>query len=229
MINPLKELNYNEAALLAALPKAPSKYNPYRNIELAKFRRDLVLNNLLDNGFISSNEYKELITQKIKLKKTKKFFLEDSQYYIEDVRKNVIDLLTYEKVYKQGFNINTPIDLELQKIATVSLRKGLMEYDKRKGWRGPIANKEYYKDWYKDLKDNELEKSINWSIAIIKKLNQFSAEIETKDKFQGIIEYKDITWTKKFNELLKTGDVIYVEKLQIILLVLSKFKNKWRE
>ena len=82
----------------------------------------------------------------------------------------MIDLLTYEKVYKQGFNINTPIDLELQKIATVSLRKGLMEYDKRKGWRGPIANKEYYKDWYKDLKDNELEKSINWSYCYYKKI-----------------------------------------------------------
>ncbi len=210
----IKELNYNEAALLAALPKAPSKYNPYRNIELAKFRRDLVLNNLLDNGFISSNDYKELIFQKIKLKKTKKVFLEDSQYYIEDVRKNVIDLLTYEKVYKQGFNINTPIDLELQKIATVSLRKGLMEYDKRKGWRGPILNKEYHKEWYKDLKDYELEKSINWTIVIIKKLNQFSAEIETKDKFKGIIEYKDITWTKKeIDELFKVGDIVYVKKI----------------
>ena len=123
------------------MPKAPSKYNPYRNIELAKFRRDLVLKNLLDNNFITTKKYQELKKQKIKLKKTKKIFLEDAQYYIEDVRKNIIDLLTYEKVYKQGFNINTPIDLELQKIATVSLRKGLISYDKRKGWRGPIENK----------------------------------------------------------------------------------------
>jgi penicillin-binding protein 1A len=53
LINLLKNLNYEEAALLAALPKAPSKYNPYRNIELAKFRRNLVLKNLLDNNFIN--------------------------------------------------------------------------------------------------------------------------------------------------------------------------------
>ena len=128
----------NEAALLAALPKAPSKYNPYKNIELAKFRRDLVLKNLLDNNFIDNKEYEILKNKEIKLKKTKKSFLEDAQYYIEDVRKNIIEKLTYEKVYKQGFNINTPINLELQKIATESLRNGLIAYDKRKGWHGVL-------------------------------------------------------------------------------------------
>ena len=111
----IKELNYEEAALLAALPKAPSKYNPYRNIKLAKFRRDLVLKNLFENNFISSQEYNEFKKKKIILKKKKKIFLEDSQYYIEDVRKNIIELLSYEKVYNQGFNINTPINLDLQK------------------------------------------------------------------------------------------------------------------
>ena len=94
----IKELNYAEAALLAALPKAPSKYNPYRNMKIAKFRRDLVLKNLLDNNFLNSKEYQKIKNQPIKLKKNKKIFLENSQYYIEDVRKNIIDLLTYEKV-----------------------------------------------------------------------------------------------------------------------------------
>ncbi len=210
----IKELDYKEAALLAALPKAPSKYNPYRNIELAKFRRDLVLKNLNDNNFINDEEYKKYKSQNINLKKTQKIFLEDAQYYIEDVRKNVINKLSYEKVYKQGFNINTPIDLDLQKIATQSLRKGLVKYDKRKGWRGPILNKSYTKDWFKDLRTHELEKSINWKLAIVKKINQFSADIELDDKSKGLIKYNDITWTKKeFDELLKVGDVIYVEEI----------------
>ncbi len=210
----IKELTYDEAALLAALPKAPSKYNPYRDIKLAKFRRDLVLKNLLDNEFIDEEKYKILKAKRIELKKTKKIFLEDSQYYIEDVRKNIIEELTYEKVYNQGFNINTPINLELQKIATKSLRKGLIEYDKRKGWHGVLINKDYDSNWTKGLEKFYLENSIGWDIAIIKKVNQFSAEIETQKKLTGIIEYKDISWTKKeFNELLKTGDVIYVEKI----------------
>ena len=161
----IKELNYEEAALLAALPKAPSKYNPYRNIELAKFRRNLVLKNLFENSFISSQEYDELKKKKIILKKKKKVFLEDSQYYIEDVRKNIIEILSYEKVYNQGFNINTPINLELQKIATDSLRDGLVAYDKRKGWRGPLTNKTNIKNWSDNLEKYNLESSIDFWIA----------------------------------------------------------------
>ena len=70
----IKELNYQEAALLAALPKAPrSKYNPYRNIELAKFRRNLVLKNLLDNNFINDVTYENLKQKEINLKKNKGF------------------------------------------------------------------------------------------------------------------------------------------------------------
>ena len=210
----IKELNYEEAALLAALPKAPSKYNPYQNIELAKFRRDLVLKNLLENNFINNKEYEFLKNKKIKLKKTKKVFLENAQYYIEDVRKNIIEKLTYEKVYKQGFNINTPINLELQQIATESLRNGLIAYDKRKGWHGVLENKKY-KDWTKNLDEYELEKSINWNLAIIKKVEQFSTEIETIEKLTGVIDYSDISWTKKeFNELVKPGDIVYVEKIK---------------
>ena len=210
----IKELNYAEAALLAALPKAPSKYNPHKNLKLAKFRRDLVLKNLLDNEFIDNKKYINLKNQKINLKKNKKVFLEDAQYYIEDVRKSIINKLSYEKVYKQGFNINTPIDLELQNIATKSLREGLILYDKRKGWRGPLSNKTYKKKWYQNLEKFELEKSINWELAIVKKINQFSANIETKREFNGIIEYKNISWTKReFQELFSVGDIIYVKKI----------------
>ena len=210
----IKELDYIEAAMLAALPKAPSKYNPYRNPDLAKFRRNLVLKNLLENNFINLSQYENLRLKKIQLKKAKKVFLEDAQYYIEDVRKNVIEKLSYEKVYKQGFNINTPINLELQKIATKSLRDGLIEYDKRKGWRGPIKNKKLTNDWFENLDKYEIEKSINWKIAIVKKINKFSAEIETKEKLEGIIRYQDISWTKKeFHNLLEVGDIIYVKKI----------------
>ena len=210
----IQEIDYAQAALLAALPKAPSKYNPYRNIELAKFRRDLVLKNLLDNNFLDLKTYENLKTRKIELKKIKKVFLEDAQYFIEDVRKDIIDKFSYKRVYNQGLNINTSINLELQTIATESLRKGLISYDKRKGWRGPLENKIYSREWFKNLGKYELEKSIKWNIAIIKNINQFSAEIETKNNIEGIIEYKDISWTKKeFTDLLKVGDVVYVKNI----------------
>ena len=112
---PISKLNYEESALLAALPKAPSKYNPYKNIKLAKFRRNLVIKNLFENSYINEKKY-----------------LEDARYYVEDVRKYLIDQYGFDKIYKKGFTIKTPINLDLQTIATISLREGLEKYDRRK-------------------------------------------------------------------------------------------------
>ncbi len=212
----IKELNYSEAALLAALPKAPSKYNPYRNIDLAKFRRDLVLKNLLENNIFDLKKYEQLKNEPIVLKKNKKIFLEDSQYYIEDVRKNIIEKLTYEKVYKQGYNINTPINLKLQKIATETLRQGLISYDRRKGWRGAIDNFSLKSNWYEKVNEkNKLEATIGWELAIVKEIDKFKIKIATEKKIDGVIRYRDASWVKKdFKEILKPGDVIYVKKLK---------------
>ena len=210
----ISELNYEEAALLAALPKAPSRYNPYKDIVLAKFRRNLVLKNLYENKYIKKIEYEKLVNKKINLKKRKKTFTEDTSYYVEDIRKDVINQLGYDKVYKQGLNISTPINLSLQKIAIESLREGLIDYDKRKGWRGSLLKGVKLNNWKDKLEDFKLEKSINWNLAIVKKINKFSAEIEIENGLNGIIKYENISWIKKeFNEILKVGDVIYVENI----------------
>ena len=210
----ISELDYNEAALLAALPKAPSKYNPFKNIELAKFRRDLVLKNLFENDYIDEIQYKNFIGKKILLKKRKKTFTEDTSYYVEDIRKNVVDQFGFEKVYKQGLNISTPIDLNLQKIAIRSLREGLISYDKRKGWRGPLLRNQKIDDWKNKLDKFRLEKSINWELAIIKKIDKFFLGIETEYESTGVIKYENISWIKKeFDEILKIGDIIYVERI----------------
>ena len=211
----ISELKYDEAALLAALPKAPSRYNPYKNMKLAKFRRDLVLKNLYENNYINKIQYKEFVNKKIILKKRKKTFTEDTSYYVEDIRKNVVNQFGFNKVYKQGLNISTPINLGLQKIAIKSLRAGLISYDKRKGWRGPLLRKKNKANWKDKLDKFKLEKSINWNLAIIKKIDKFSIVIETENKVSGIIKYENISWIKKeFNEIFKIGDVIYVENLK---------------
>ena len=208
------ELNYDETALLAALPKAPSRYNPYKDIILAKFRRDLVLKNLYDNNYLNKTEYQKFVNKKIILKKRKKTFTEDTSYYVEDIRKDVVDQLGFNKVYKQGLNISTPINLSLQKIAIESLRKGLISYDRRKGWRGPLLQEKNLDNWKNKIDKFKLEKSINWNLAIVKKINKFSIEIETENELNGIIKYDNISWIKKeFSEILKIGDVIYVENL----------------
>ena len=161
------------------LPKAPSRYNPFKNKELAKFRRNLVIKNLFDNSYIDKDSYNKLVSKDIILNKRKKIYLEDANYYVEDVRKSLVNKFGFDKVYKQGFTIKTPLDLNLQAVASESLRQGLISYDKRKGWRGPLKNTSYIQNWDKDLKKHELEKNINWELAIVKKINKFSVDIQT--------------------------------------------------
>ncbi len=212
---PINELNYPEAALLAALPKAPSRYNPYKNNELAKFRRNLVLKNLFDNNHLTKQQLKNFSEEKIILKKRKSVYLENSNYYVEDIRKLIVDKYGFDKVYKQGFTINTPLNLKLQEQATKSLREGLINFDKKKGWRGSLLNRKNYSDWKKNLKDYKLENSIGWKLSIVKKVNRFSAEIEIIDGSKGIIEFSSIDWTKKqFEEIVEIGDIVYVEKIK---------------
>ena len=209
---PITELNYVEASMLAALPKAPSKYNPFKNKELAKFRRNLVLKNLFENNFITEVEYNSFVKEPIELKKRKKIYLEDARYYVEDIRKYVVKKFGYEKVYKDGLNIKTPLNLDIQSISTLALREGLLGYDRRKGWRGPLINKKYSKNWFKGLDKFRLEKSINWKLGIVKKVNDEKIEIETKNNEKGFIRKKDINWIRKSNTYLSTGDIVYVKK-----------------
>ncbi len=222
---PISELNYSESALLAALPKAPSKYNPYKNKKLATYRRNLVIKNLYDNSYISKDSYENLIESEINLKKRKRIFLEDTRYFVEDIRKRIIKEYGYDKVHKQGFNIKTPINLELQNFAASSLRKGLLDYDKRKGWRGPLDNRTN-KDWNKNLDKFDLEKTIGWQIAIVKRIDKFETVIQTSKKENGIINYEDINWTRKnFSQIFKVNDLIYVEKISDGIFSLRQLPN----
>ena len=110
----IKNLDYSEAALLAALPKAPSKYNPYRYPKLAKFRRNLVIQNLSDNNFISKKDSKILKNSKLVLKKRKIKIVNEANSYTEEVRRTVKKTYGFEKLYSQGLSIKTPLNINYQ-------------------------------------------------------------------------------------------------------------------
>ena len=134
------DLSYNDAALLAALPKAPSKYNPYKSLKIATERRNLVLKNLLENSYINQKEYNELTKKKIKLKKRKINLVREANFFSEEVRRIINDTYGYDSLYKGGLSIRTPLNSNYQIEALKALREGLEEYDKRHGWRGPVTN-----------------------------------------------------------------------------------------
>ena len=209
----VSDLNYEEAALLAALPKAPSKYNPYKSVKRAKIRRNFVLKNLYDNSYINNEEYKKLIKKEIKTKKRKIKLLEEANFYTEEVRRIVSDTYGYDNLYKGGLSIRTPLDSNYQIKALESLREGLQEYDKRHGWRGSLTNLPG-SNWHKNIGQFIPDKSLNWKLAKIIDVSKLNAKIETINKEIGFIDFNSIGWTRKknFNELVKLNDIIYVKR-----------------
>ena len=215
----VSELNYEETALLAALPRAPSKYNPYKYNKKAAIRRNIVLKNLYDNSYIDEKEYKKLKNKKIKLKKRKIKLIEEANFYSEEVRRIVNENYGYDQLYKGGLSIRTPLNSLYQIEALKALRSGLEEYDKRHGWRGSLLNIKS-KDWVEKTKDLKIDNSLNWKLAKVVEINLLSAKIQTEDKEIGLIDFKNISWTRKknFKELFNLNDIIYVKKIK---------KNKW--
>ena len=209
------DLSYEESALLAALPRAPSKYNPYKSIERAKLRRNFVLKNLYENSYINKTEYENLIKKKVKTKKRKIKLLEEANFYSEEVRRIVSDTYGYDNLYKGGLSIRTPLNSFYQIEALKALREGLEEYDKRHSWRGPITNLNTT-DWEKKVEEFKLDKSLKWKLAKVININKFSVKIEIESKEMGFINFENIYWTRKksFEDLLNLNDIIYVKKIK---------------
>ena len=215
----VSDLNYEEAALLAGLPKAPSKYNPKKSITRAKKRRNLVLKNLYENSFINQVQYNNFKKKPIILKKRKIKLLEEANYYSEEARRIVSDKYGYDALYKGGLSIRTPLNSNYQIEALKALREGLEEYDRRHGWRGPIINLET-KDWQNNIQKFIPDKSLNWKLARVIDVNKLTIKIETENKEEGFIDFQNIAWTRKesFEDLVRLNDIIYVQKIK---------KNKW--
>ena len=216
----IKELNYSEAALLAALPKAPSKYNPYKYPDIAKFRRDLVLENLGENKFISKEELIKFKNSKLKLKRRKIEIVNEANSYTEEVRRTVKDIYGFEKLYSQGLSISTPLKINYQIQALKSLRKGIEDYDRRRGWRGPITSKVRNKNWKKIISKYKLDPTLNWNLAEIISISNSEINFKLLDKkkenIKGNINYKNLKWSitkkKSIQDVHKIGDIIFVKK-----------------
>ncbi len=211
----VRDLNYEEAALLAALPKAPSKYNPYKSMERAKIRRNFVLKNLYENSYIKKAEYEILKNKKIKTKKRKIKLLEEANFYSEEVRRIINDTYGYDNLYKGGLSIRTPLNSGYQIEALNALREGLEEYDKRHGWRGPITNLKE-NDWINKVQELIPDKSLKWKIAKVINIEKLNIKIETHDKELGFIKFNNASWTRKktFEDLFKKNDIIYVKRIK---------------
>ena len=211
----VKELSYSEVALLAALPKAPSRYNPFKFYQEAKLRRNLVLENLNENNFINDIELVKFKSEKINLKKRKIKLLEEANYYTEEIRRIIKDNYGFDKLYAEGLSIKSALDVNYQLYALSALRTGIESYDRRRGWRGAILNTKVQKDWQKILKEKKIDPSLNWSFAEIKtvKDSEIIFQLLNKKK-RGTITVNNLKWAinKSIYNSFKVNDVIFVHK-----------------
>jgi penicillin-binding protein 1A len=211
----VKELNYSEAALLAALPKAPSKYNPFRYYEVAKLRRNLVLQNLNENNFISNAELEKFKLQEINLKKRKIKLLQEANYYTEEIRRIIKNNYGFDKLYAEGLSIKSALDVNYQLYALSALRLGIESYDRRHGWRGPILNTKVQTNWQEILKEKKIDPSLNWSFGKIISIKDSGIAFKILNKKeQGTISINNLKWAlnKSIYESFKINDIVYIHK-----------------
>ena len=212
----VKDLNYAETALLAALPKAPSKYDPFRYPNVAKFRRNLVLQNLNDNNYINKKELISFKNSKIKLKRRKIEILNEANSYTEEVRRSIKEKYGFKKLYSEGLSIRTPLDINYQIQAIISLRNGIEAYDRRHGWRGAITNKLKDKNWKKKIENLKIDPTLKWKKVEVLEINEIGLSFETLKGVKGKIALNKIKWAipnrKTIFDRFSVGDIIFVKK-----------------
>jgi penicillin-binding protein 1A len=223
----IDELTLEEDALLATLPKAPSKLDPRKNIEKAKDRRDWVLQRMIDEGFIEEKEGEAAMEQPIKLQDVEDADAVHASFFSDSVKKELSELYGSDSVFENGYVINTTLNPILQNAAIRALEAGIEEYDQKHGYRGALGKIEDVENWQKNLQKfttNKLYKS-SWKKAVVLSLNKTLATVGVENGEIGSIEFNSLKWAhkhididkrgatpKKISDVLNVGDVILVQK-----------------
>ncbi len=229
----VNELSVSEAAYLAALPKAPNNYHPFRQRERALERRNWVIDQMAQDGFIKSAEAEQAKRAQLgvttKPVSTHTFAAE---YFAEEVRRELYDRYGEKKLYDGGLSVRTTLDTKLQVLARKTLIAGLVNYDEARGYRGPVAKIDVGADWGPKLADVKGPTDIApWRLAVVLETGDRSARIGlqpgrdpggavTKERDVGIVPLEGVKWAKvkgavpkRVDQVLSAGDVIYVEPI----------------
>ena len=223
----IDDLAIEEMALLATLPKAPSKLDPRKNLEKAKIRRDWVLSRMVEEGFIAEKEAQEAMDKPIVLTIKEDDEVVKASFFSDSVKKELTGLYGSDSVFENGIVVSTTLDLRLQKIAVTAFEAGIEEYDRKHGYRGALGKIDPTGNWQQELGKFDPQKLYkeSWSKAVVISLAKDFATIGIENGSLGSIEFSSLKWAKKFistnargaapkkiNDVLAVGDVILVEK-----------------
>ena len=209
------ELSLPEAAFLAGLPKAPNTYSPYRNPDLAKSRKELVLHRMIQAGFISDEEAQTAIDTTLNYRRQS---IEPiASYFIEDIRQHLVERYGESLVYKGGLQIYTTLNITMQKLAEESLQQGLRQVDKRQGWRGPLGHVEFGKDFvapdeYPELQNPQAAQIYGLYRGLVTKVTRKSAAILVGNTYKGTIAFEDMKWAERRLKDVKDVGTAVIQK-----------------
>jgi penicillin-binding protein 1A len=213
-----KELNVEEAAVLAGLPKAPNAYSPINNPERALHRRNLVINNLLEDGKITAEEAQRAKNSPIRLN-VQGEPNSIAPHFVEEIRQYLEKKYGSEEVHEKGLRVYTSLNLEMQKAANLAVLDGLAAYEHRHGWKGSLLNVvanggtiDTYRhaDWDDDIAPGEYVHALVTSVSpqyATLKFGRYGAEL-------GASEIKWTRYTSP-NQFLTRGDLVYVKVLEL--------------
>jgi len=231
----IDDLTTAEAAFLAGLPKAPSRYHPVRAADQAKGRRDWVIGRLLDLGTIDREEAEIAWAEPLVMSQRDNTELVSADYFTESVRRRLIADHGESALYEGGLSIRTTILPALQSTAERALHNGLIAYDQRHGWRGPAARIELLEgsDWQTELLELERPSGLpEWQLGVVLIVGAEAASVGLVGGQTIDLEREAMAWARQHawndngeetlgpeitavDQVLAPGDVIWIEEMPI--------------
>ncbi len=235
----VNELTVAEAAYLAALPKGPSNYHPFRYTEKAIERRNLIIGLMVENGYVTREEGEKAMAEPLGVTPRRNgTYLFAGEYFTEEVRREIISRYGEAALYEGGLSVRTTLDPRLQRIARRSMQNGLMKYDTLRGYRGPVKKIDLGTDWGVPLGEVKALGDVpEWRLAVVLDSNKDGLSIglqpprEVSGALSGVretasVSAEDMSFAMRHvvdgkrlkanspADVLAPGDVIYVEKTE---------------
>jgi penicillin-binding protein 1A len=225
----LDELTVAEAAFLAGLPQAPSRYDPVRNPEAALARRAYVLNRMAEDGYIAAAEAAEAAAAPITLRPRRPDATARADFFTEEVRRQLVGRFGKEGFYEGGLSVRTTVSPRLQAFADAALRRGLADYDQRnRPWRGPLGRIDVTAEngWRGALAafDPGFE-LLDWQLAVVLATEPRAARIGLADGGEAALPLEEMRWARTPRaggrgllapripaDVVRSGDVVLVER-----------------
>jgi penicillin-binding protein 1A len=229
----VRDLTLAEMALIAGLPQAPSKYSPFLNPKSAKSRRGYVLGQMLDKGMITRGEYDTAMKEEIHVFPVEDVFHEFAPYFVEQVRKDVVQRYGNPALLRGGLSVFTSMDSEKQRAAQEAMLGGLLQVDKRQGFRGPLMNldtpdqrKAFIERSTKALGGEKIENG-RYYVALVNAVDDTRVDVQVGPS-KGLLPLLGMRWARKVNpeayypgamltsarRALKPGDVVLVRAVK---------------